>query len=106
MNYTPHILQRWVPGTFKEENGDIIPLTPENWADVAPCRCDDADTKYLRGSAGTSYTPTYKVVMDKEAVLKEGDKVRAMIGDVVRGEGVIREKKSTNLLNYQVLWLS
>jgi hypothetical protein len=105
MSYYPHTLQLWNKGEITEINGDPV-ATGAGWVNIGPCRCDDADTRFSRSVAGTAYTPAYKVVMDREAALKEADKVRALNADgTVRGEGTIKEKKMVNYLNYQELWL-
>lgn len=105
MNYSPHTLIKVIPGsTGRDEDGNPITL-PSSEVDLGGCRCDDFDLKYLKGTSGDGISYSYRIISDINSV-KEGDKVKAMNGDSVRGEGVVKRVKRTNYLNYQELWLS
>lgn len=105
MNYSPHTLIKEVPGTTtRDEDGNPVTL-PSSDVVMGGCRCEDFDLKYLKGVSGEGITYLYRVISDINS-LEEGDRVRAMDGDKVRGEGVVKKVKRTNYLNYQEIWLS
>ena len=54
---------------------------------LPPCRCDNADTVFPEALQELLIPLHTRFIMDKEAVLKEGDKVRALMPD-----GTVREK--------------
>ena len=107
MIYSPHILQiKVVKPLDKDEFGRPIPGTGgESWVDVCACRCDDNSTKEFTSTNGSVYRPNYHVVCTGRISVKEGDSVRCMSGDVVRGEGLVYMVKNLNLLNYSEVWL-
>ena len=107
MIYSPHILQvKVVKPLDKDEFGRPIPGTGgESWVDVCACRCDDNSTKEFSSANGSVYRPNYHVVCTGIISVKEGDSVRCMSVDILKGEGVVYMVKMLNLLNYSELWM-
>lgn len=104
MNYSPHKLYKITPASVTEdENGNPVAGSGSE-VYIGDCRCDDFDVKYLKGQ-GFAYQFTYRVIAERVGV-KEGDVVRIMDGENIRGEGIVRRIKQTNYLNYSELWLS
>ena len=106
MIFTPHILQReTAQSPMTDEFGRVIADNTTDWEIVCRCRCDDDSTTELISPNGTVYRASYHIVCEGVADLNTGDKVRCMLGEKVRGEGVIGKIKKTNYLSYTEIWL-
>lgn len=107
MNYCPHILQK---KTLKEpehdEFGRPVPGTGgEQWMELCRCRCDNNTTKEFTSPNGAVYRPAYHVVAEKVISITEGDEVRCMDGDSIRGKGKVFMVKNLNYFGYSELWV-
>ena len=105
MIFAPHILQvKVITEMERDEFGRPIPGTGgESWQEVCKCRCDDNTTKEFKSANGEVYRPNYHVVCDKRITVKDGDEVRCMDGENVRGQGVAYTVKSTYYFKYSEL---
>lgn len=107
MIYAPHTLQvKMVSPMLKDEFGRPIKGTGgESWEDVCKCRCDDNSTKEFKSENGIVYRPSYHVVCTTRISLKQGDYVRCMDENVIRGEGKVYNPKSCNYFGYGEFWI-
>ena len=107
MIFAPHILQvKVITEMERDEFGRPIPGTGgEDWQEVCKCRCDDNSTKEFTSVNGEVYRANYHVVCEKRISVKEGDEVRCIDGDNVRGLGEVYMVKCTNYFNYSELWM-
>lgn len=104
--FGPHSLYKKVKGVgVKDEFGRIIPNEYPQWQFVCNCRCDDnTTTKYTKDN-GEVFVPKYQVVAPLTSHIKEGDYIRCMVGDEVRGEGEVDSVRRGNFFQKMVLWI-
>lgn len=106
MIFAPHILQRKAVGSsHTDEFGRVEAVDTDEWETVCSCRCDDDDTKELTSPNGSVYRSSYHVVCEGAVNLTEGDIIQCIVGDEVRGAGVIGKVKKTNYFSYTEIWL-
>lgn len=98
MYYCPHVLEVRKEVVGKDAYNRTVSVATV-WETVGPCRCDDNTTSFVDNETGKAYVPSYHIVSDRHDI-KAGDYVRAMDGDVVRGEGEVRKVVRTNYLDY------
>lgn len=105
MYYAPHILQKRVLLSERDEYGRILSGAGQ-WTDVCRCRMDDNSVQELSDEQGHAYTPKYHIVAEGTADVKAGDEVRCLRKDgTVRGEGRIYSITRLNVLDYTDIWV-
>lgn len=75
------------------------------WDFVCKCRCDDDRHTEIYTDEGKVFRPRYHIVCPRGIALRKTDKVRVMNGDDVRGEGVVADYKTLNVLDYSEIWV-
>ncbi len=106
MFYAPHILQVESVEVEYNELGEPA-VTSDGYTDVSPCRCDHNSTADLIDDAGQKYRPNYHIVAEKADGVKEGDKVRCLdrSDESVKGEGIVKELKKSNVFPLMELYV-
>lgn len=105
MIYAPHILQRKVVSQSRDELGRVITDGREEWETLCRCRCDNNSTKTFTSVNGSVYRPYYHVVCEGKPAIAEGDYIRCMDGNAVRGEGVVYNRDPKNWFNNLEVWI-
>lgn len=105
MYYAPHTLERRISrGDMRDEHGRLI-KGGESWEVLCKCRCDDNMDSTFETDNGKTYRPKYHVVCEGHVDIENGDYVRCMSGDSVRGEGKAFPVEHLNYLPYTELWM-
>ena len=104
MFYAPHTLYKKVTTTTRDSYNRPI-KGEESWVFVCDCRCDDNDAQQFETEEGRVFRPQYYIVCPRDADISPNDEVRAMKGDVVRGEGKVYNVNHLNYLGYSVVWV-
>lgn len=106
MIYSPHILQRKkVRPPQVDEFGRVIADNATEWETICRCRCDDNTITEFKSDNGKVYRPKYHIVCDGRQDIQAGDAIRCLLGEDVRGEGIVYIKKQLNFYNYTELWM-
>jgi hypothetical protein len=105
--FFPHILQKKTEKELeRNEYGQPIAGTGgTEWTDVCSCRCDDNTTKEFTDENGTVYRSSFHVVCSGNVDIEEGDEVRCLKGDDIRGEGKVYSVSNTNWFNRAEVWI-
>lgn len=106
MLYAPHTYKyRHRAPIASDEYGR--PIREEfSWLDGGVCRCDDNNTQDLTDENGRVYRPLYKVVVDGDSEVIDGDEVEVYRKDgTLRGKGIAKRPIHTNYLYYSVFYL-
>lgn len=90
---------------MRDESGRIIPDDSCQWQFICNCRCDDNTTTKYTKENGVVFVPRYQVVTPLTNHIKEGDYIRCMDGEIVRGEGEIDSVKRGNFFQKMVLFV-
>ena len=104
--FSPHSLYKRIKGQEeRDEFGRIIPNETSKWQFICNCRCDDnTTTKYTKDN-GNVFVPRYQVVAPLTNHIKEGDYIRCMDGENIRGEGEVDSVKRGTFFSKMVLWM-
>ena len=104
--FGPHSLYKLIKATEqRDEVGRIIPNESQQWQFICNCRCDDnTTTKYTKDN-GEVFVPQYQVVAPLTSHIKEGDYIRCMVGNEVRGEGEVDSVRRGNFFQKMVLFV-
>lgn len=104
MYYAPHILQKKIVETIRNNYGEIVE-SKEEWKEIGKCRCDDNTTEHFTTSNGSIYTPKYHIVCDK-CQISEGDYVRVYDNEQnYRGGGKVYNAPKCNYLGYMSIYV-
>lgn len=106
MYYKPHTIQVKPQGEPEmDERGHPI-FSDTTWRTEAMGRCDDSNIQELKDANGDVYRPSYHIVLEGHTTIKFGDEIRCINADgSVRGEGIVRNVKNLNYLNYSEIWV-
>lgn len=103
MFYSPHKLYVRRTIQTRDEYNRLVQSDP-TWNYVCDCRCDDNSTQTIVTENGKEYRPSYAVYCPKNDI-SEGDEIKVMNEDEVRGQGTVTKKMTLNYLDYSVLWV-
>lgn len=102
MYYAPHILQKRIhPISSVDEFGRmVVSSDEEEWETICACRCDRTSQTLGKSDNGDTFHSDYRICCSGRGLVKAGDMVRALIGNVVLCEGEARSVRETNYLDY------
>lgn len=104
--FGPHSLYKLKKGVEQlDEFGRIIPDESQQWQFICNCRCDDNNTVKYTKENGETFVSSYQIVAPLTNRIKEGDYIRCMAGDEVRGEGEVDSVRRGNFFQKMVLWI-
>lgn len=101
--FAPHVLQVRREEVLRDADNRSSSVDFD-WETLGTCRCDDSDMIQTYDANGSAFIPKHVIVAAQHDV-RAGDHVRALLGETVRGEGMVRKVIRTNYLDYMILYV-
>lgn len=88
-----------------DEYGRYVQEDGEQWDYLCECRCDDAGDAEIATPAGELVRPQFHIVCEGQVHVDFNAEVKCMNGDILRGTGRVKRRKTLNFLPYTELWV-